>query len=142
MENRISFFFEDTDFLLKKKNKYRKWIQALIKLHQGQLQQINYIFCSDEYLYNLNVSYLSHDTLTDIITFPYEFYPNIAADLFISIDRIKENAAEFNLDFKIELIRVMSHGILHLCGYGDKNEEEKVVMVGKENEAIALFDCC
>ncbi len=140
MEDWISFFYEDTDFLLSKKNTYRKWLLSLIEKHGGQLQQINYIFCSDNYLHDLNLSYLSHDTLTDIITFPFESFPTIAADIFISVDRIKENAADLSLTFDNELIRVMSHGILHLCGYGDKSEEEKAVMRLKENEAIALFE--
>jgi probable rRNA maturation factor len=139
MENRISFFLEDTDFKLYKKNSYRKWLQSLIDIHNGQLHQVNYIFCSDEYLHELNLSFLSHDTLTDIITFPYEPFPNITADIFISVDRIRENAAELGIAFKNELVRVMSHGILHLCGYGDKTAEEKAIMRDKENEALMLF---
>lgn len=140
MEDRISFFYEDTNFVLEKRNTYRKWLSLLIEMHQGQLQQISYIYCSDDYLHKLNLSYLSHDTLTDIITFPYESFPIIAADIFISIDRIKENAEELNLSFDNELIRVMSHGILHLCGYGDKSEEDLIIMRNKESEAIKLFE--
>ncbi len=139
MENRISFFNEDIEFLPNKKKTYKKWICALIKMHQGNLKEINFIFCSDNYLYQLNVSYLSHDTLTDIITFPYELFPDLAADIFISVERVKENALDLELDFEIELIRVMSHGILHLCGYGDKTEQEKAIMRAHENDALELF---
>ncbi|MGA1543301.1 MAG: rRNA maturation RNase YbeY [Saprospiraceae bacterium] len=139
MEDRISFFNEDIEFILKKKKTYKNWIFALIETQQGYLKEINFVFCSDKYLHQLNVAYLSHDTLTDIITFPYEHFPDVAADIFISIERVKENALDFKLDFEIELVRVMAHGILHLCGYGDKNEQEKAIMRSKENEAIKLF---
>lgn len=139
MEDRISFFNEDIEFILKKKKTYKNWIFALIETQQGYLKEINFVFCSDKYLHQLNVTYLSHDTLTDIITFPYEHFPDVAADIFISIERVKENALDFKLDFEIELVRVMAHGILHLCGYGDKNEQEKAIMRSKENEAIKLF---
>ena len=91
------------------------------------------------YLHRINQEYLNHDTFTDIITFPYGSRDTLEGDIFISIDRIKENAREFNVSFEEELLRVMSHGLLHMCGYSDKSEKEKIIMRKKENEAISLW---
>jgi len=99
---------------------------------------INYIFCDDDYLLKKNQSYLQHDTLTDIITFEYSNTP-ISADIFISIDRVKENAADRKLSIETELHRVMAHGILHLCGYGDKSDTDIKIMRIKEEESMRLF---
>ena len=98
-----------------------------------------FIFCDDEYLLKINQDYLHHDTFTDIITFPYEDFNGIAGDVFISVERVKENAAEFEVDFDLELKRVMAHGVLHLLGFGDKSEEEASLMRLKEDEKIKLF---
>lgn len=86
------------------------------------LHLLNFIFCSDDYLLRLNVEYLDHDTLTDIITFPYADPPSIHGDIFISIDRVRDNAADFKVTFEQELNRVMAHGVLHLCGYGNETQ--------------------
>ena len=101
--------------------------------------QIDYVFCTDDYLLKINKEYLNHDTFTDIITFDYTDGHMLSGDIFISTDRVKENAGIFNVDFLNELRRVMSHGILHLVGFGDKTYEEKENMRAKEEEKIKMF---
>ncbi|HRD08546.1 MAG TPA: rRNA maturation RNase YbeY, partial [Saprospiraceae bacterium] len=104
------------------------------------LVQINYIFCSDDYLLQINQEYLQHDYYTDIITFPYQQGKNIESDIFISLDRVRENAAEFaDGDYARELLRVIAHGLLHLSGYGDKTDEEALKMRAAENKAIESY---
>lgn len=139
-ESGIQFFSEDVDFQLDKEAAIRQWIEKVIAKEEKQLQLINYIFCSDAYLHDLNVEYLQHDTLTDIITFQYSDLPIIEGDIFISIDRVRENAQAYAPSFEQELRRVMIHGALHLCGYGDKTPEEKELMTGKENEALGVWE--
>ncbi|NJB87800.1 rRNA maturation RNase YbeY [Lewinella marina] len=112
------------------------WIRSIIAARGGTPGEINYIFCSDDYLHQINVEYLQHDTLTDIITFPYADFPLVSGDLFISTDRIADNAREFGEQYADELHRVMIHGILHLCGQGDKSESEASGM--RELEQWAL----
>ena len=111
----------------------------MIEREGCNLTQVCYIFCSDEYLYNLNQEYLNHDTYTDIITFPYSEPPLVEGDIFISIDRVKENASQFGAPFEQELHRVMIHGVLHLCGYSDKSPDEEALMRKKEDEALQLL---
>ena len=115
------------------------WIEKVIHHHQGELGQLQYIFCSDDYLHQLNVAYLDHDTLTDIITFPYADPPVVSGDLYISTERVADNAAERNLPFLTELQRVIIHGVLHLCGYGDKTPAEADKMRALEEEALAML---
>ncbi|RTE54846.1 rRNA maturation RNase YbeY [Arenibacter aquaticus] len=134
----IDFHFE-CDFELKEFNYYADWIGRIIVSEGDVLGKLDYIFCDDEYLLGINRQYLNHDTYTDIITFPYEEVGGISGDIFISIDRVRENAKEYRVDFETELKRVMAHGVLHLLGYGDKSEEEAVLMRSKENEKIKLF---
>jgi len=100
------------------------WLMKIIASENKNLGDIAYIFCDDDYLLRLNQKYLDHDTYTDVITFDYTNGNTIAGDVFISTDRVRENAEHFNVDFEEELRKVMSHGILHLFGYGDKEEEE------------------
>jgi len=137
-KNVISFFSEDTGFQLQYSEKVQNWIEKVIEKEKAQLAVLNYIFCSDDYLYKMNIEYLQHDTLTDIITFPYDDPPIIHGDLFISIDRVKDNAQQMNLPFLQELFRVIIHGVLHLCGYGDKGVEEARIMRQKEEEMLHL----
>lgn len=139
-EQAISFNTEDIDFELAESEAVIQWIQKILQLEEKQLQQLTYIFCSDEYLYEINQEYLSHDTYTDIITFPYTDPPLIEGDIFISIDRVRENARNLSLPFEQELHRVMIHGVLHLCGYPDKTTEEAARMRAMEDEALALFE--
>jgi len=137
----ILFFEEDIKFSLPEKNKTKKWLREVTDLEGQKIGEINYIFCSDEYLYQINVEYLNHKTFTDIITFDTSEQDGvIEGDIFVSIDRVKENAVKENVNFNIELKRVMSHGLLHLMGYKDKKEEERDKMREMENLAISLFD--
>ncbi len=139
MDN-ILFFSEDISFTLKEKRKIRSWIKMAIDDNQMQLQSINYIFTSDNYLSNINQEYLKHNSLTDIITFNQSPDPNvIESDIYISVDRISDNSKYFNLPFTKELHRVMIHGVLHLIGFNDKKESEKKEMRKKENHYLALL---
>lgn len=137
-ESQILFHSQEIDFELQDQDKYQSWVNLIISKEQKRSSNINYIFCNDDYLLEKNQSYLQHDTLTDIITFEYQSDP-ISGDIFISIDRVKENALERDLPFQEELHRVMAHGILHLCGYGDKKEEEIKEMRAKEEQYMRLF---
>lgn len=134
----IEFSSEELDFELQDEQAEVDWLKKIIERMGCVLRSLNFIFCSDEYLLRLNVEYLDHDTLTDIITFPYAEPPIIEGDIFISIDRVKDNANDFNTSFEQELHRVMAHGVLHLCGLGDKTPEEQVAMRAKEEEALVL----
>ncbi|MBL4745614.1 MAG: rRNA maturation RNase YbeY [Flavobacteriaceae bacterium] len=115
-----------------------KWITDLIANEAYRLDTINYIFCSDADLLKYNVEFLQHDTLTDIISFDYTMGKLIAGDIFISVDRVSENAEEFNVSFLEELHRVMAHGVLHYCGYKDKTPEDKKEMRMKEDYYLSL----
>lgn len=135
----VRFYSEDIDFTLSDQIVFQSWIERTVHHHGGLLSFLNFIFCSDEYLHKLNMEYLHHDTLTDIITFPYQDYPTIEGDIFISVDRVRENARTYGVSFQEELSRVMAHGVLHLCGFGDKSEEEQSRMRSMEEEALRLF---
>ena len=136
---KINFFVEDIKFTLTKKKELRQWITSTIEHNLKNLQLINYIFTSDTYLLSINEEYLKHNTLTDIITFNQSTDQNlIEADIFISIERIKENSKKLNIPFKEELHRVMIHGVLHLLGFNDKSDPEKKEMRKKENHYLAL----
>jgi rRNA maturation RNase YbeY len=139
LNNNIYFFSEDLEFTLNNQEKYRKWIKLIAEKEGKIIGDLNYIFCSDTYLHDINVQYLKHDTFTDIITFPYEEGETISGDIFISIERIRENAQSYNSTFETELNRVMAHGLLHLAGYNDKKESDKNLMRLKEDEAISIF---
>lgn len=132
-------FHYETDFLLENEDTYQSWIETVIQSEQKIVGEINYIFCDDDYLHEINVKYLNHNTLTDIISFDYSEFDSISGDIFISIDRVRENAQNFSIDFHQELLRVMAHGILHYCGYKDKSESDVLLMREKENEKIELF---
>jgi probable rRNA maturation factor len=134
----ISFNYE-VDFQLHSEVQVNKWLYEVIKSERFKEGEINYVFCDDEYLLKLNVEFLKHDTLTDILSFDYSLGKELHGDIFISIERVKENAEDFNVGFETELKRVMVHGMLHYCGYKDKSEEEERVMREKENHYINLF---
>ena len=138
-EEGIFFQNEDVSLELNDSSSLVHWIEQVITTEDKTLKSLNFIFCSDAYLHQINVEYLQHDTLTDIITFPYSRPPIIEGDIFISIDRIKENASTFNTSFENELHRVIIHGVLHLCGYLDKTPKEKKEMRAKEDGALALL---
>lgn len=132
----IKFFKEETKFYLRNRIQIKKWILSTIKSENFESGLINFIFTSDKYLLNINNEYLSHNYFTDIITFNYCEKNIVNADIFISIDTIKNNSSRFDVTFNEELYRVMIHGILHLIGYDDKNDEEKAVMREKENHYL------
>ncbi|WP_282017773.1 rRNA maturation RNase YbeY [Salegentibacter mishustinae] len=132
-------FYSENDFKLQEEKSFDTWIRKVISSEKKQLGEINYIFCDDHYLYKINLKFLDHDTYTDIISFDNSEGDELNGDIFISTDRVTENAKEYNVDFSDELKRVMIHGILHLCGYGDKTESEAALMRQKEDEKIALF---
>lgn len=134
----ISFNYE-TDFELQDEAKYEGWLSEVIESEDKTEGEINYIFCDDEYLLQKNIEFLDHDTLTDIISFDYTMGSLISGDIFISVERVAENAKEYNVSFDEELKRVMVHGILHYCGYGDKTEEDSQVMRAKEEQKMMLF---
>ncbi|RKR80956.1 rRNA maturation RNase YbeY [Mucilaginibacter gracilis] len=130
----VFFFEEDTEFKPKKKAKLREWLKATIVAEGYSLSELNYIFCSDTYLLALNQQYLDHDTYTDIITFDNSEIENVVVgDIFISIDRVRENAKEFSKTEEDELHRVIIHGALHLLGYKDKTKADKKLMTEKED---------
>jgi len=135
----IYYNFE-TDFTLNNQDEISKWITKTIEEEACKVEEISYIFCDDAYLLEKNIEYLNHNTLTDIISFDYSVGKTISGDIFISIERVKENAKEFNVDFLDELHRVIIHGILHYCGYKDKTSEEKKEMRSKENYYLSLRD--
>tara|TARA_R110002051_G_scaffold171982_3_gene242431 strand:- start:18821 stop:19240 length:420 start_codon:yes stop_codon:yes gene_type:complete len=128
-----------TEFKLEEENNYDSWIYQTCKTEGYTIKELNYIFCTDEYLLKINQDFLQHDYLTDIITFDYVSGKNVSGDLYISIDRVKENAEEFNVSFDNELKRVMVHGVLHLMGYSDKSDTATAEMRAKEEEKIKLF---
>jgi rRNA maturation RNase YbeY len=132
----INFFAEDIDIKLEHKQTISTWIKKMV-MHENKIfHGISYIFCSDEYLHKINVEHLDHDDYTDVITFPYS-EKQIEGDIFISIERIKENATNLNIAWETELHRVLIHGALHLCGYTDKTPEDKELMTAKENFYLA-----
>ncbi|WP_445709907.1 rRNA maturation RNase YbeY [Flavobacterium sp.] len=134
----INFNYE-TDFILENETDYEDWITLSIQSEKKSLGELTYVFCDDDYLHKINVEYLNHDTLTDIISFDYTEGDVISGDIFISVERVKDNASDFNTSFNEELKRVIIHGVMHYCGYKDKSKEDELLMRNKEDEKIAMF---
>ena len=134
----ISFNYE-TDFELSNETAISNWLSQVILSESKKEGDINYVFCDDEYILEINKQYLDHDYYTDIISFDYSVGNELHGDVFVSIERVRENAADFDVTFDEELKRVVIHGILHYIGYKDKSEEEELLMRQKENEKIAMF---
>ena len=134
----ISFNYEN-DFELGNEDAYADWISRVILSENKKEGDINFIFCDDEYLHKLNVEYLEHDTLTDVISFDYSMGNELHGDVFISTERVAENAVDFNVTFEQEIKRVIIHGVLHYCGYKDKSDADEVIMRSKEEEKIKMF---
>ena len=134
----ISFNYE-TDFKLDNETQYEDWISRIIESEGFDEGEINYIFCDDDYLHKINVEYLDHDTLTDIISFDYTVGNVLQGDIFVSVERVRDNANDFNVSFDDELKRVLSHGVLHYCGYKDKSPKDKALMRSKEEEKMQMF---
>ena len=136
----IRFTNVDIDFSLDNQEILKRWINEIISFHQKKTGNISYQFCSDDYIHDVNVSFLNHDTLTDIITFDRVVGTNISGDILISVDRVGDNANIFEVPFKNELHRVIIHGVLHLLGFKDKTESDATTMRAKENEALSKLD--
>ena len=134
----ISFNYE-TDFKLGDETVYSDWLSKVISSEIKNEGEINYIFCDDDYLLEINQQYLNHDTLTDIISFDYSIGNELHGDIFISVERVRENALDFKVSFDDELKRVMAHGLLHYCGYKDKSEQDECIMRDKEEEKMQMF---
>ncbi|MEM6524353.1 MAG: rRNA maturation RNase YbeY [Bacteroidota bacterium] len=135
----IYFHTEEVDFKLRNPKKIKSWISDVVLSARRKLVELNFILCKDQYLHKINLQYLDHDTYTDIITFDQsENSTSIEGDIFISIERVKENAKNLNIPFEDELHRVMIHGVLHLLGNEDKTEEEKALMRKKEEACLSL----
>jgi rRNA maturation RNase YbeY len=134
----ISFNYE-SEFILDNETVYADWLSKVISSEIKNEGEINYIFCDDDYLVEINKQYLDHDTLTDIISFDYSIGNELHGDIFISIERVRENAIDFNVTFEEELKRVMVHGVLHYCGYKDKSEKDEQIMREKEEEKMKMF---
>lgn len=132
-------FFSENEFKISDEAKYEKWVSDIIESEGFSEGEISYVFCDDDYLLKLNKDYLDHDTLTDIITFNYNMGKQINSDIYISTQRLADNAKDFLVSFEDELRRVMSHGILHLCGLNDKTPQEEETMREKENEKMKMF---
>ena len=134
MPSSISFFNADVSYVLRSKNGIRLWLSDVIKKEGFSIGELSIILCSDEYLFKMNVQYLKHKSYTDIITFDQsESKGEVSGELYLSIDRIKDNAKTLNINLIDELHRVIVHGTLHLCGYGDKDPKSKLKMTRKEN---------
>ena len=131
-------FFEEGRYRLLNKRLIKRWLQLAVANEGKILQDVNIVFCNDEELLEKNVKYLKHNTLTDIITFDYSIGDKLSGEIFISVERVKENALTLNVNFKDELCRVMVHGILHLVGYKDKSKHEKMEMRIKEDYYLSL----
>ena len=134
----ISFNYE-TEFELSNETEISNWLTQVILSENKKEGDINYIFCDDDYLVQINEQYLDHDTLTDIISFDYSVGNELHGDIFISVERVADNAIDFSVTFYEELKRVLVHGVLHYCGYKDKTDQDEEIMRKKENEKIQMF---
>ncbi|WP_396636243.1 rRNA maturation RNase YbeY [Maribacter sp. R77961] len=134
----INFHYE-LDFALKNPNRYASWIKDICLSENAVAKELNYIFCNDNYLIEINRKYLNHDNYTDIITFDYTEDTFVSGDIYISIERVAENSLTYAVSLENELLRVMAHGVLHLLGYQDKGDDAVALMRKKEEEKINLF---
>ena len=131
-------FFSETSFEIENVRTVESWIERVVKLEELEVGDLSFVFCDDAYLHKLNVQFLDHDTLTDILTFDYTVGKQINGEIYISEERVRDNAGDFNEDFIDELHRVIIHGVLHLCGYKDKTASEEVKMRELENKALKM----
>lgn len=140
----MHFHNEEVSFSFNNKREVSLWLKSVVSSFQKELGVINVIFCNDQYLLKVNQTYLNHDYFTDIITFNYNENNLISGDLFISIDRVKENAINQKMEFNVEIHRVIVHGVLHLCGLNDQSKQEKEIMRGRENlflQKLSFLSC-
>ena len=136
----VEFTSLKKNFRIRQKSKIAAWLNVVCYIENKEIENLNFIFCSDSYLLSINKKYLKHNFLTDIITFDYSAKSILSADIFISVDRVKENAKTFSSSFENELRRVIAHGVLHCCGYKDATEAEKKRMRKKENSALHIWE--
>lgn len=136
----ISYYFQDTDFKFRDRRKTNEWLKLAAESEIRRIGNISIIFCSDNYVLDINQKYLQHDYFTDIITFDYCEGDRLSGDLFISVDSVRENSVEFGTEFKDELNRVIIHGLLHLVGYDDHTEKDIKLMRSKENYYLSLCE--
>lgn len=134
----ITFNYE-TEFEISNESILENWVESIISSKDCETGELNFIFCDDDYLHKLNVEFLNHDTLTDVISFDNCLGKLISGDIFISVERVAENAKEYNVTFEDELHRVMIHGVLHFLGFKDKSEEDETVMRKEENHSLFLL---
>lgn len=134
----ISYYFQDTDFKFRDRRRTNEWLKLTAESEIRRIGNISIIFCSDNYVLDINQKYLQHDYFTDIITFDYCAGDRLSGDLFISVDSVRENSVEFGTEFKDELNRVIIHGLLHLVGYDDHTEKDIKLMRSKENYYLSL----
>ena len=134
----INFNYE-SEFTLENEEAIASWLSTVIISENKTEGEINFIFCDDEYLHKINLEYLNHDTLTDIISFDYTMGNEISGDVFVSVERVLDNSKDYNTSFDSELKRVLVHGVLHYCGYKDKSEDDEALMRSKEDEKLTMF---
>lgn len=139
MNEQIINFYSENSFELKQEDQFKVWLKSVIASEEKKTGEISFIFCDDEYLLQINREYLDHDTYTDIISFDNSVGKILNGDIFISTERVEENAGSFGVSFDEELKRVMAHGILHFCGYKDKTDSESRIMRAKEEEKMRMF---
>lgn len=139
MEPALSFFSEHPGYNFEHEDASTEWLMGLAQHYDVSIAQINYIFCTDDAILEINRQYLDHDYYTDIITFPYSEGSDISSDIFISIDTVQSNAVKFGTSFETELTRVIAHGLLHLIGFKDKTDEDALEMRKQEDFCIAAF---
>jgi probable rRNA maturation factor len=137
--HQISFHFLVASFYFPGRSKLKNFLVSIFRREHVKLETLTYVFCSDDYLLHINKTHLNHDSLTDIITFDLSEGQRIVGEIYISVDRVRENAAIFKSNFQIELRRVIFHGVLHLCGYGDKTPAEKLSMRAAEDKYLESF---
>ncbi|MAW95995.1 MULTISPECIES: rRNA maturation RNase YbeY [unclassified Leeuwenhoekiella] len=133
-------FNSQNDFSLQEEDRIKLWLERIAQKESFQIDELGYVFCSDEYLLEINKQYLDHDTYTDIVTFDYSDNGVLNGELYISTERVEDNSKDFNVSFDTELRRVIAHGLLHMCGYGDKSVDEISVMRSKEEECLKLWE--
>ncbi|MBR6250862.1 MAG: rRNA maturation RNase YbeY [Bacteroidales bacterium] len=135
----INFYEEDANAHLRNRRAIKQWIKEVISSYKLSLGNISYIFCSDDYLLNINRQYLSHDYYTDVITFDYDENDIVSGDIFISVDTVKSNSEQYSVSYNCELYRVIIHGVLHLCGLKDKSPEDAKIMREAEEKSLQLL---
>lgn len=132
-------FFNKSELALSFSKKYTDWIITILEIEKKTVGELTFIYCHDNFLLSMNQEYLGHDYYTDVITFDYSKEDLIEGDVFISVDRVRENAQDYGVSFETELRRIMAHGVMHLVGYKDKTKQDKEVMTSKEDWALNLF---